>query len=123
MEISIKKIKSSEFGPDIQEIVYIEGKINLYNRNRLDTFFMKNLERMHSPVIINLAQLEYIDSTGIGLFLKILSTAQGLHKELYFLDTRESILRIFKTTNISRFMRFMSTEEFQNQWNSSQKSS
>ena len=66
MELKIRKSK------DIY-IVDVTGEMDLYNSYKLKDLVVKMIEKKIASMIINLEEVEYIDSSGIGALIYICS--------------------------------------------------
>jgi anti-sigma B factor antagonist len=54
-------------------------------------------------LVINLKELKYIDSTGIGILLSILKSRQGMDVKFMVEDVPPQIQKLFDMTGISKF--------------------
>lgn len=54
-------------------------------------------------LVINLKELTYIDSTGIGILLSILKTRHGLNAGLLVEEVPDQIQKLFDMTGIAKF--------------------
>ena len=55
-------------------IIDVNGEMDLYNSYKLKELVMKMLEKNVHSFVINLEQVDYIDSSGIGALIYICST-------------------------------------------------
>ena len=63
-------------------IIDVNGEMDLYNSYKLKELVMKMIEKNVKIFIINLEQVDYIDSSGIGALIYICSTIKKMN--LYF---------------------------------------
>ncbi len=56
------------------------------------------------PLKLNLRELTYIDSTGIGLIVALLKTRQSADARLAVQEVPAKIRRLFDTTGLTRFL-------------------
>lgn len=54
-------------------------------------------------LVINLKELKYIDSTGIGILLSILKSRQGMDVKFMVEDVPPQIQKLFDMTGITKF--------------------
>ena len=64
-------------------IIDVTGEMDLYNSYKLKELVMKMLEKNVKNFVINLEQVDYIDSSGIGALIYICST--DFHINVIFL--------------------------------------
>ena len=63
-------------------IIDVNGEMDLYNSYKLKELVMKMLEKSVKSFIINLEQVDYIDSSGIGALIYICSTIKKMNLKL-----------------------------------------
>ena len=64
-------------------IIDVNGEMDLYNSYKLKELVMKMLEKNVHSFVINLEQVDYIDSSGIGALIYICSTIKKLNLKLF----------------------------------------
>lgn len=87
---------------------YYEIKVG----GELDVYTVPELEQVLTPikqegthdVYVNLTNVSYMDSTGLGLFVGTLKALNQNDKELYIIGASERISRLFEITGISDLM-------------------
>ena len=78
-------------------IIDVNGEMDLYNSYKLKELVMKMLEKSVKSFIINLEQVDYIDSSGIGALIYICSTIKKMNLKFFFKSiTKLSILNYSK---------------------------
>ena len=60
-------------------IIDVTGEMDLYNSYKLKELVMKMLEKNVKNFVINLEQVDYIDSSGIGALIYICSTIKKMN--------------------------------------------
>ncbi|MDA3851250.1 MAG: anti-sigma factor antagonist [Spirochaetaceae bacterium] len=93
MELKIRK------NEDIY-IVDVNGEMDLYNSYKLKELVMKMLEKKVSKFIINMENVEYIDSSGIGALIYISSTIKKLNLKLLITNVRGSVKKVIELTKL-----------------------
>ena len=63
-------------------IIDVTGEMDLYNSYKLKELVMKMLEKNVKNFVINLEQVDYIDSSGIGALIYICSTIKKMNLNL-----------------------------------------
>ena len=87
---------------------YYEIKVG----GELDVYTVPELEQVLTPikqegthdVYVNLTNVSYMDSTGLGLFVGPLKALTQNDKELYIIGASERISRLFEITGLSDLM-------------------
>lgn len=110
MEIKIKKIN--------QRIVLLElfGKFNIEEVVRFEETINRIMEDKPAAIAINMEEIKYIDSSGIGSLIKTMNIAKGKNIDLVITDIDKDILHIFKLAYLDRFFTIMPYEEFFEQY-------
>lgn len=93
MDLKIRK------GGDIF-IIDVSGEMDLYNSYKLKELVMKMLEKNVSKFVINLEQVDYIDSSGIGALIYIWSTIKKLNHGLVIANIHGSVKRVIELTKL-----------------------
>lgn len=92
-----------EVMPD-EVIVYLSGELDLSvapeMRSDLDPFVQQTKRKL----TLNLKDLKYIDSTGIGIIVSILKTRDSLNAAFGVEEIPAKIQRLFDITGISKFL-------------------
>lgn len=96
MELKIRKNK------DVY-IVDISGEMDLYNSHKLKELITKMLERQVKYIILNLEEVEYIDSSGIGALIYICSAVKRKNTRLYITNIHGSVKKVIELTKLMGF--------------------
>ncbi len=104
MELKIRK--SAEI-----YIVDVNGDMDLYNSYKLKELIMKMLEKKVRTFIINLEQVDYIDSSGIGALIYICSTIKKMNLKLSITNVHGSVKKVIELTKLMGYFPIASTVE------------
>jgi anti-sigma B factor antagonist len=81
-------------------IIDINGEMDLYNSYKLKELVMKMLEKNVKKFIINLEQVDYIDSSGIGALIFICSTIKKMNLKLSISNVHGSVKKVIELTKL-----------------------
>lgn len=84
-------------------IVDISGEMDLYNSHQLKELIAKMLERQIRCIILNMEDVEYIDSSGIGALIYICSTVKKSKLKLYITNIHGSVKKVIELTKLMGF--------------------
>ena len=56
-------------------------------------------------VVINMQNLEYIDSTGLGILVGVLKRLKQKEKDIYILNTKPNVKKIFTITGLDKIFK------------------
>ncbi|WP_435922434.1 STAS domain-containing protein [Paenibacillus sp. DYY-L-2] len=87
------------------------GTCTVYLRGELDLSVAPDFRQVMEPLalnekqdlVIDLRDLKYIDSTGIGILLSILKTRHGMQASFSVKEVPEQIQKLFEMTGIAKF--------------------
>ena len=81
-------------------IIDVNGEMDLYNSYKLKELVMKMLEKNVKSFIINLEQVDYIDSSGIGALIYICSTIKKMNLKLAISNIHGSVKKVRDLTKL-----------------------
>ncbi|MDR2768590.1 MAG: STAS domain-containing protein [Treponema sp.] len=84
-------------------IIDIVGEMDLYNSYKLKELLMKMIEKKIERFIVNMDDVEYIDSSGIGALIYITSTIKKLNLHLVIANIHGSVKKVIELTKLSSF--------------------
>jgi anti-sigma B factor antagonist len=93
MELKIRK-------NGINYIIDVNGEMDLYNSYKLKELVMKMLEKKVRRFIINLENVDYIDSSGIGALIYICSTIKKMSLRLIITNIHGSVKKVIELTKL-----------------------
>ena len=96
MELKIRKSEAIY-------IIDVLGEMDLYNSYKLKELLMKMIEKKIEFFIINLEDVEYIDSSGIGALIYITSTIKKMNLKLAITNVHGSVKKVIELTKLSSF--------------------
>ena len=96
MELKIRK-------NDEIYIIDVLGEMDLYNSYKLKELIMKMIEKKIEKFIINMEEVEYIDSSGIGALIYITSTIKKMNLNLSITNVHGSVKKVIELTKLSSF--------------------
>ncbi len=88
---------------DKEILVTVAGEIDTYTapklREELSTFAEGD-----NTIIVNLKNVSYLDSTGLGVFVRLFKQLKKNKGELKLTDLSDRLKRLFKITGLSNIM-------------------
>ncbi|WP_168119683.1 STAS domain-containing protein [Paenibacillus sp. HB172176] len=88
-----------------ESILYVKGELDLSVVPQLQAALENVMYREDTALVLNLRDLTYIDSTGIGIVVTILKARDALKAPFYVREIPPSIRRLFDLTGITRFLK------------------
>lgn len=100
MSISINSKLDNEFWD-----VSIEGELDVSSADKLKNQLHKIIDEKMLDVKIDLTNLEYIDSTGLGVMIGVLKKLRVNEREIYILNPRSNVKKIFTITGLDKIFK------------------
>lgn len=95
----------------------VSGKLDMETARKLEQGFENLLGKISDDVIgINMANLKFLDSSGLSILMKITSKANEVSKKIYFISLSPTILSVMKVARLDNILDFMSDEEFNSKY-------
>ncbi len=92
-------------------ILDISGEIDLYNAPEIKDIINKLIEQKRYNVVINLKDVTYIDSSGIGALISSLSNLKKYQGGLKIINVFASVRKVFELTKLTSFFDIYDNEE------------
>jgi anti-sigma B factor antagonist len=84
-------------------IIDVAGEMDMYNSNQLKELVMKMIEKKAERFIINVENIENIDSSGVGALIFISSTLKKLNLSLAIANVRGPVKQVMEKIRLSAF--------------------
>ncbi|MYA79403.1 MAG: STAS domain-containing protein [Acidobacteriia bacterium] len=105
MDLNIKRIGT-------RSVVYVEGDIDLYSSPELrETVLDLFRKRQQEQIIVNLAEVSYIDSSGIASLVEGLQEARKQNRRFVLVGLREGPRHVLELTRLLNVFEIAETEE------------
>lgn len=88
---------------DYYEVI-VGGELDVYTVPELEEVLVPMRQEGNHDIHVNLANVSYMDSTGLGLFVGTLKALNQNDKELYILSVTDRISRLFDITGLKDLM-------------------
>jgi anti-sigma B factor antagonist len=85
--------------------IYLNGELDLSVAPQLRSALEPLVNKIDKTLVLNLKDLRYIDSTGIGIIISILKIRDELKAPFVVREIPKSIQRLFDLTGISDFLK------------------
>jgi anti-sigma B factor antagonist len=95
-------VETQETDKDI--CVYIHGDLDLATAPQLRETLLPLAEKESRTLRVNLKNLHYMDSTGLGVFVAALKLRKTINGEMYLEEVSEKIQRIFQISGVDQYI-------------------
>lgn len=83
-------------------LMEVIGEIDIYTANKLKETFINILNEHSTDIKINCEGLEYIDSTGLGVFIGALKRLKQENKNIIIKNPRPNISKLLNITGLNK---------------------
>jgi len=106
----------AEFGADVRShdstgVIDLHGEINLGADQALGAAYERAVQDDPSTVVLNFADVDYINSTGIALIVGLLAQARANHFQVKAFGLSGHYREIFEITRLADFMTIADDED------------
>ncbi len=96
------KIKEDKEGEDFEiTVLHLEGGIDAYNSELLSSKLLELIEQGSKKIIIDCTNLNFISSSGMGVFLAVEDDINSGEGGLKFASLSETILGVFNRVGLT----------------------
>ncbi len=93
-------------------ILTLNGRYDISKIHNFETIYRQNLEDNPKIIALNLRDLKYIDSSGIGSLVRCMNLALKNNIEFICYDINENVESIFKIAKLDQFISILTHDEF-----------
>jgi anti-sigma B factor antagonist len=92
-------------------VVAVGGEIDVYTAPRLRERIAELVATGHYDLVVDLAEVEFLDSTGLGVLVGGLKKVRAHDGTLRLVCSQERLLKIFRITGLAKVFDIHSTAE------------
>ncbi len=96
-------------------VVVLEGYLDMGTFREFELFIQDVVATDTANVGIDLSKCRAIDSSGMGCILRLMNNLKGKNKKLTLLDVPSNIKGILKISQIDKYLKITSTDEFKSE--------
>lgn len=85
--------------------VNLEGELDVSTADKLKEYLHKLEDEKLLDIKINLSNLDYIDSTGLGVMIGVLKKIRSEEKEIYIINPKSNVRKIFTITGLDKIFK------------------
>ena len=93
---------------DIQKYFWdisLEGELDVSTADKLKEHLYTLVEKKMADMKIDLTNLDYIDSTGLGVMIGVLKKLKISDKEIYIINPKNNVKKIFTITGLDKIFK------------------
>jgi anti-sigma B factor antagonist len=98
------KINIAKYQDEKEIFVSVSGEIDAYTAPKLREELLPLAEGENKVITVNLKDVTYMDSTGLGVFVGLFKQLNRNEGELRLVELSERLKRLFELTGLSKIM-------------------
>ncbi|MDJ0839444.1 MAG: STAS domain-containing protein [Acidobacteriota bacterium] len=95
---------------DEAKVLYINGFINAHTVQDFERSIQSVLSEQNYRILINCKDLEYINSSGLGVLMGVIEEIQDNNGFLYLSDMNDTVFNIFDTLGFTHLFKVFDAE-------------
>jgi anti-sigma B factor antagonist len=95
-------LKLSHYNKGDVEVIDVEGEIDVYTAPQLRELLIELVNKKHYRLVVNMEQIEFLDSTGLGVLVGGLKRVRMHEGSLDLVCTQPRILKILRITGLTK---------------------
>lgn len=104
--LGIEKIENDDVA-----LFLISGVIDVYSVSDFKNALIKSIATHHTRIVIDFSELDFIDSTGLGVLVSAIKRERAVRGRLVLVIKSDNIKRIFEITSLDRIISIYETIE------------
>jgi anti-sigma B factor antagonist len=106
MDLNIDKHQN-----DKEILIHVAGEIDAYTAPKLREELLSLAEEGNKTMVVNLKDVTYLDSTGLGVFVGLFKELSKNNGELKLIQLSNRLYRLFEITGLSNIMNLSAKSE------------
>jgi len=95
-------LKLGHYTRDGVEVIHVAGEIDVATAPRLRELLIELISKNSYQLVIDLAQVEFLDSSGVGVLVGAAKRVRANDGSLDLVCTQGRILKVFKITGLTK---------------------
>lgn len=105
MEIFIKELENNTI------VLELDGEIDIYSSTEVKDTIINQIDFGAKNIIVDLENVNYIDSSGIGAFISALAVIKKINGKMVIIKVTEAVRKVFELTKLTNFFKIYKDEE------------
>lgn len=97
-------------------IIKLTGKFDIEQTEHFEASFAEIIARRPEIISLDMNELNFIDSSGMGALIKALNTVKNAGGEMILFGLKPMIMNVFKLAKLDSFFKVMTAEDFERKY-------
>ena len=98
-------------------VLSIGGRFTLVDKDEFQALVEDNVDLSAMDLALDARHLDYIDSSGIGDFIKLKMEANKFKRQVYVFGLKDAVEKTFRSARLESVFEVMTEDEFKSQFN------
>ena len=85
--------------------VHLSGEIDVSTANEVKENLINLISKQSADIKLDMTNLDYIDSTGLGALIGVLKRLKENNKDIYITNTKKNVRKIFNITGLDKIFK------------------
>lgn len=85
--------------------VYLSGEIDVSTANEVKENLINLISKQSADIKLDMTNLDYIDSTGLGVLIGVLKRLKENDRDIYITNTKKNVRKIFNITGLDKIFK------------------
>lgn len=91
-------------------VIEVSGDVDLYSSPRLRKAIVDSVNKRLSPVVVNLSEVTYIDSSGVATLVEGLQLTSKYHGRFRLVGLNQRLAEVFKLARLQNIFEIFESE-------------
>ena len=85
--------------------VNLFGEVDIYTAEQLKEKLNSAVQENQNDIEIDMQNLDYIDSTGLGILIGVLKRLKQTQKDIYIVNAKPNVRKVFTITGLDKIFK------------------
>ncbi|MCB1316328.1 MAG: STAS domain-containing protein [Leptospiraceae bacterium] len=92
-------------------VIRVEGRLDITGSEQLESTLMRRLDEKSQNLVINLARVSYMSSSGIGALLSLFRRQSSSGRQMCLCEVSRPIMKLFEVVEIEQVFKLYDSEK------------
>lgn len=90
-----------------REGVKIVGEVDIYTAGQFKTPIESLIEADTKEIYLDMTEMKYIDSTGIGILIELRKAAMGKNLDMILINPQKNVVKLLQLTGVDQIFKIL----------------
>ncbi len=83
-------------------VIKLDGEVDIYTSPKMKEVLIDSLKEKNIDILIDCSNLEYVDSTGLGVLISVLKRVRESENKIIITNLKPNIRKLFDITGLDK---------------------